>query len=265
MMLPGCMSAWKKPSRNTWVKKMVTPSRASLGISTPAARSRSIWLTGTPFMRSITSTSGRIRSQNISGIITRSSPAMLRRSCAALAASRTRSSSSCRYLSNSAATSRGFRRLPSGTRRSTQAAIMRISARSWSITFSMPGRSTFTATSRSRPFLSRTVAKCTCAMEALATGVRSKLVKISSSGLRKARSIVATATSPGNGGTWSCSSASSSATSSGSRSRRVDSTWPNLTKIGPNFWSASRRRCPRGADKSRPIDATRAVRRSHGC
>ena len=28
-MLPGCMSAWKKPSRNTWVKKIVTPSRAS--------------------------------------------------------------------------------------------------------------------------------------------------------------------------------------------------------------------------------------------
>ena len=62
-MLPGCMSAWKKPSRNTWVKKMVTPSRASWRMSTPASRSRSIWLIGTPFMRSITITSGWQKSQ----------------------------------------------------------------------------------------------------------------------------------------------------------------------------------------------------------
>jgi hypothetical protein len=36
---------------------MVTPSRASLGMSTPASRRRSTWLMGTPFMRSITITS----------------------------------------------------------------------------------------------------------------------------------------------------------------------------------------------------------------
>jgi hypothetical protein len=51
----------------------------------------------------------------------------------------------------------------------------------------------------------------------------------------------------GNGGTRSCSSASSSAMSAGSRSRRVDSTWPNLTKMGPRCSSAWRRRWPRGA------------------
>ena len=28
-MLPGCMSAWKKLSRNTWVKKISTPRSAS--------------------------------------------------------------------------------------------------------------------------------------------------------------------------------------------------------------------------------------------
>lgn len=39
---------------------------------------------------------------------------------------------------------------------------------------SMPGRKTFTATSRSTPSLSSRVAKCTWAMDALATGVRSK-------------------------------------------------------------------------------------------
>ena len=54
------------------------------------------------------------------------------------------------------------------------------------------------------------------------------------------------------GGTRSCSLASSSATSSGSRSRRVDSTWPNLTKIGPSLSSARRKRTPRGWSKRRP-------------
>ena len=45
-MLPGCMSAWKKPSRNTCVKKISTPARASFGMSMPCARRRSTWLTG---------------------------------------------------------------------------------------------------------------------------------------------------------------------------------------------------------------------------
>ncbi len=166
-------------------------------------------------MRSITITSEWHKSQNISGISTRSSPAMLRRSCAALAASRSRSSSSCRYLSNSATTSRGFRRLASADRRSTQPAIMRISARSFSITGSMPGRSTLTATSRVRPSRSRRVAKCTWAMDALATGSRSKLAKIASTGRRNARSMVAMAMAGSNGGTRSCRRASSSAMSAG--------------------------------------------------
>ena len=45
------MSAWKNPSENTCMKKISTPSRASLGMSTPAAFKRSVWLTGMPFMR----------------------------------------------------------------------------------------------------------------------------------------------------------------------------------------------------------------------
>ncbi|MOA37220.1 hypothetical protein D3C78_1587950 [compost metagenome] len=32
-MLPGCMSAWKKLSRNTWVKKISTPRSASFFMS----------------------------------------------------------------------------------------------------------------------------------------------------------------------------------------------------------------------------------------
>ena len=168
----------------------------------------------------------------------RSSPAMLRRSCAALAASRTRSSSSCRYLSNSATTSRGFRRLPSADRRSTQP---RHRAHQRQVVVdrrrSMPGRSTLTATLACRPC---SIAKCTWAIDALATGSRSKLREDRRRcGRPKARSTIARSRrSAGNGGTRSCSRASSSAMSGGSRSRRVDSTWPNLTKIGPRRSSA---------------------------
>mmetsp|Transcript_59461 Transcript_59461/g.140704 ORF Transcript_59461/g.140704 Transcript_59461/m.140704 type:complete len:223 (+) Transcript_59461:730-1398(+) len=116
------------------------------------------------------------------------------------------------------------------------------------MTSSMPGRSTLTATSR--PSLS--VAKCTCAMLALATGSASKLANSCSSGRPNARSIISRDCSAGNGGTRSCSKASSSATSSGSRSRRVDSTCPNLTKIGPSCSSARRSRTPRGSCQLRP-------------
>ena len=160
------MSAWKKPSRKTWVKKIVTPSRASLGMSTPASRSRCTWLIGTPSMRSMTITSWVQSSHTISGTSTRPRLCMLRRSCAALAASRTRSSSSCRYLSNSATTWRGFSRLPSADQRSTTRATWRMTSTSSSIAASMPGRSTLTATSRP----SFRTAKCTCAIDALATG-----------------------------------------------------------------------------------------------
>ena len=48
------------------------------------------------------------------------------------------------------------------------------------MTSAMPGRSTFTATG----VPSGSSAKCTCATEAEATGVWSKLAKTSSSGLR---------------------------------------------------------------------------------
>ena len=132
------------------------------------------------------------------------------------------------------------------------------------MTGNMPGRKTFTATSRSSPVLLRKVAKCTCAMEALATGSRSKVSKMSSTERLKARSIEATAMDELKGGTRSCSLASSSAMSGASKSRRVDSTWPNFTKIGPNRSSASRRRTARGERKSRPTDSTRASRRIQG-
>ena len=258
------MSAWKNPSRKTCVKKMVTPSRANFGMSTPDSRKRSTWLIGMPFMRSITITSVWQKSQNISGIKTRFNPSMLRRSWVALAASRTKSNSSCKYLSNSATTSLGFSRLPSTDRRSTQLAIIRIRLKSLLMTSSMPGRNTFTATSRLTPLRSTIAAKCTCAIDALATGWKVNSVNTSPNGLPNARSMMATACSDGKGGTRSCSIANSSATSKGSKSRRVESTCPNFTKMGPRCSKASRKRCPRGAERSRPIDTKRANRRRPG-
>ena len=100
-------------------------------------------------MRSITITFWVHRSQIISGTITRRRPSMLRRSCAALAARAPGRARRAGRLSNSATTSRGFRRRRRRQARSTQRRPACASAfRSSSITSSMPGRSTFTATSR---------------------------------------------------------------------------------------------------------------------
>jgi hypothetical protein len=57
--LPGCMSAWKKPSRKTWVKKISTPARARRGTSTPrpGANPR-VGKSGRPSIQVITMTSG---------------------------------------------------------------------------------------------------------------------------------------------------------------------------------------------------------------
>ena len=57
------MSAWKKPSRNTCVKKISTPVRAMYWMLVPWARIASTWLMGMPNMRSITITSVAHQSQ----------------------------------------------------------------------------------------------------------------------------------------------------------------------------------------------------------
>ncbi len=105
----------------------------------------------------------------------------------------------------------------------------------------MPGRSTLTTTSRP----SRSFAACTCAIEAAASGCSSNSPNSSVTGRPSACSMRAFAAAPGKGGTRSCSLASSSARSGGSRSRRVETTWPNFTKIGPRSSSARRSRSPR--------------------
>src|SRR2546427_4987004 len=158
-----------------------------------------------------------------------------------------RSSSSDKCRANSATTSRGFKRLPSAQKRSTRPAAESMSVRSFAITGSIPGRRILTAAS----VPPGSTARCTWATDALATGCSSNFSKTFATGLPNARSTSATATSPGNGGTRSWSFASSSARSAGSKSRRVESTWPNLTKMGPSASSARRSRAPRGSESAR--------------
>ena len=120
-MLPGCMSAWKKPSRNTCVKKISTPARdEALEVDSRRASASSIRPIGMPAIRSITSTSacGPVP-VDLGHAAAAANRRKLRRSCEQFAASRVRSSSSWIVLSNSATTSRGRRRRPSLHSRST--------------------------------------------------------------------------------------------------------------------------------------------------
>ncbi|EXF43349.1 hypothetical protein BAY1663_04219 [Pseudomonas sp. BAY1663] len=131
--------------------------------------------------------------------------------------------------------------------RSALLASMNSQARSWAMTGLRFGRTTLTTTSS--PLRSR--AACTWATEAEASGLLSKRANSSSTGAPSCCSISAVARAESNGGTRSWSIASSSAMSGGSRSRRVESNWPNLMKIGPSPSSARRRRAPRDSSLRR--------------
>ena len=210
-------------------------------------------------MRSITITPCVHRSHTISGTSTRSRPCMLRRSCAALAASRTRSSSSCRYLSNSATTSRGFRRLAVG-RQPLDPARHGAHQREVVVDRRQHARPQHLHRDLAAVFQHREVhLRDRGARHRL--GLEAGEHRIDRAAEARARPA-ARAIAAGNGGTRSCSLASSSAMSGGSRSRRVDSTCPNLTKIGPRRSRPSRSRSPRGASSRRPTVITRTSRRT---
>ena len=180
-------------------------------------------------------------------------PRNCRRNCAALPASRIRSSSSSTVFSYSATTSTGRRRRPSSEPAAKMPATAYISSRSLTMRSRMPGRSTFTTTAS--PVFS--TAPWTCASEAAPSGSVSNSANSSPTGAPRAASIRSRAWSTGNGGTRSCSFASSSARSAGSRSRRVDSACPNLMKMGPSVSNASRRRSAR-------VPAWRRTNQVHG-
>ena len=208
----------------------------------PAASSAAMSSDGMPRTRSIVIAPCAVCDQITSGTYRSGDPAQLRRSRLALPASRCRSSSAASVFSISATISRGRILSALGCARSTMAAMLSSSAMSPAIWLPMSGRNTFTTTSRPPG----SVAACTCAMLADASGVVSKVSKASRMSRASSCSTRARARSPSNGATRSCSRVSSSAMSGGIRSRRVDRIWPNFTKIGPSSCSASRRRAPRG-------------------
>ena len=66
--LPGCMSAWKKPSRSAWRRKLWITVRAEPGRSKPLAVSASWSASGVPSIHSSVSTSRAVRSQSTAGM-----------------------------------------------------------------------------------------------------------------------------------------------------------------------------------------------------
>ena len=130
---------------------------------------------------------------------------------------------------------------PSSARASLASACS--TSRSRSMTSRMPGRSTLTTTSRA---VLAGAPRAPGRWRRRRAGSRSKLREdLARAAARGAFDDARARSLPGKGGTRSCSFASSSAMSAGSRSRRVETAWPNLTKIGPSSSSARRRRSPR--------------------
>src|SRR5262249_57810658 len=98
-----------------------------------------------------------------------------------------------------------------------------------------PGRWTLTTTSS--PDASTT--PWTSASDAAASGTSSKRANNRSIGLASSRSTVCLTSGTATAVTWSCRLDSSVARAGGSKSARVESTWPNLTKMPPASSSAS--------------------------
>ena len=99
------------------------------------------------------------------------------------------------------------------------------------------GRCTFTATRR--PFGS--TARCTWPIDAAAIGSSSNSRKSRSIGCPSSSRITRSTSANGNGRTSSWSPRSSAMMSGGTMSGRVESSWPNLTNVGPSSSSISRR------------------------
>ena len=122
-------------------------------------------------------------------------------------------------------------------RADAQLAMPLSSSKSRTMVARISGRTTLTTTSRP----SGRAAVCTCAMEAAASGLLSKRANRRSSGCSKpvrGAMICAIATSGLNGLTLSWSLTSCSIISGGTRSRRVESSWPSFKNSVPMSSSA---------------------------
>ena len=149
-----------------------------------------------------------------------------------------------------------------GRQRSISSATHRSRSRSRPIAASIPGRSTLTATGSP----SVVTAKCTCAIEAAATGSSSKLANSSTIGRPRSASTIARASSAGNGGSRSCSISRSRATAGPIRSSRTASDCPSLMNAGPSSLSALASRSPGvpGTPRAAASSAPRSTARGKG-
>ena len=227
--LPGCMSAWKKPSRSAWRRKaldhraaerrQVEPlacergavaerravdpferehlARGAVPVDGGHAEIRIVLWCSRPFPKAPRLPAGNpVRSRP-------SAPASRPPRPGAAAALRPRMSSAMRAAKQKASRSRLKRR-------------------------SMPGRRIFTATARG-PAVARDRRPGAPARSRPRRPAGPKLAKTSVSGLPNAAATTASASACGNGGIWSCRLSRSRAIAVPTTSGRVARNWPSLT------------------------------------
>ena len=166
--LPGCMSAWKKPSRSAWRRKLWITLRPRSGRSTCDCSSRAWSFSAMPSIHSIVSTLCVVRSQSTVGTRKSGSSRVFSAISDSAAASSRRSISIATERDIVLMTSISRSRRASAEWASALCATKKKSARSRRKREATLGRSTFTATDLRTP--SRSVSpRCTCAIEAAAT------------------------------------------------------------------------------------------------
>ena len=179
---------------------------------------------------------------------TRSVGSRFARRSVALRASMWKSSSSRRPFVNSDASSATWYSAPHGVRCSTAWARDSSTSTSRPTNSATRGRWTFTMTG-SPP---GSVARYACAIEAAATGCQSKSANTSSTRASSSDSTRRLTSSGSASLTLSWRLDSSATTFGGSRSDRVDMTWPSFTNMPPHSSKTCRRRWALGARRPPP-------------
>ena len=165
---PGCMSAWKKPSRSAWRRKVWITACDRCLRSKPLASSVARSYSGVPSIHSSVSTSLAVRSQSTAGTRKSGSALVFSAISDSAAASSRRSISSATERRKVSTVSISRSRRASADRLSACCAAKVKASRSTRKRRSTFGRSTFTATGL-LPSGVATSARCTCAIEAAAT------------------------------------------------------------------------------------------------
>ena len=209
-------------------------------------------------IHSSVSTSLVVRSQSTAGTRKSGSSLVFSAISESAAASSRKSISIMTERRNVSTTSTSRSRRASAERFSACCAAKVKAARSAWKRRSTPGRSTLTATARGSAAVA-TVARCTCAIEAAATG-GPKLAKTAATGLPNDAATAASASACGNGGIWSCRRSRSRAKRDADhvRPRRQELAELHVARPEPR----QRRRQPRLRGAARGRSISRAMRSS---